>query len=239
MAREEVEQQIRQCCTAGDYRAAATVIVQAYGPEISSLLRARLRSEANGSEVFGMFCEDLWRALPAFEFRCSSRTWAYVLARHAELRFRGEPQRRPDRNLPFAGQLAEMPARGRTSTSPYRQTQVRERLRALRQRLHEQDELLLLLRVDRGLSWREIARVLLAEASVESSCCADTPHPELLLEREAARLRQRFQVIKQKLRYWAEQEGLLPRTSAGSPELASQQALSQAVPSPSSLVSLE
>lgn len=167
-----------------------------------------------------MFCEDLWRALPGFEFRCSSRTWAYVLARHAELRFRSEPQRRPDRNLPFAGQLEEVPALRRTSTSPYRQTQVRERLRALRQRLHEQDELLLLLRVDRALSWREIARVLLAEAGGEAGC-GDTPHPELLLEREAARLRQRFQVIKQRLRHWAEQEGLLPKTSAGSAERAS------------------
>jgi RNA polymerase sigma-70 factor (ECF subfamily) len=220
MGREEVEQQIRQCCTAGDYHAAATVILQAYGPEISSLLCARLRSEANGNEVFAMFCEDLWRALPGFEFRCSSRTWAYVLARHAELRFRSEPQRRPDRNLPFAGQLEEVPALRRTSTSPYRQTQVRERLRALRQRLHEQDELLLLLRVDRALSWREIARVLLAEAGGEAGC-GDTPHPELLLEREAARLRQRFQVIKQRLRHWAEQEGLLPKTSAGSAERAS------------------
>ena len=235
MGRQEIEEHIRRCCTAGDYRAAATAILQAYGPEISSLLCARLRSEANGSEVFGMFCEDLWRALPAFEFRCSSRTWAYVLARHAELRFRSEPQRRPDRNLPFSGQLDEVPARRRTSTSPYRQTQVRERLRALRQRLHEQDELLLLLRVDRALSWREIARVLLAEASAEDA----------LLEREAARLRQRFQVIKQKLRQWAEQEGLLPRPSAGSPERASssrqplaQQPLAQQ-PVLSPLVSLE
>lgn len=68
MGREEVEQRIRECCTDGDYRAAATLI----------------------------------------EFRCSCRTWAYVLARHAELRFRSEPQRRPDRNLPFAGQLEEV-----------------------------------------------------------------------------------------------------------------------------------
>jgi RNA polymerase sigma-70 factor (ECF subfamily) len=240
VGREEIEAQIRQCCTVGDYRAAATVILQAYGAEISSLLCARLHSEANGSEVFGMFCEDLWRALPGFEFRCSSRTWAYVLARHAELRFRSEPQRRPDRNLPFAGQLADMPAQRRSSTSPYRQTQVRERLRALRQRLHEQDELLLLLRVDRALSWREIARVLLAEASVDASYCADTPHPEPLLEREAARLRQRFQVIKQKLRHWAEEEGLLPRTGAGSQELAtaSERAVAER-PVPSATVSLE
>jgi RNA polymerase sigma-70 factor, ECF subfamily len=202
MARErvEVEAEIREQCSIGDYRAAATAMLRAYGPEISSLLCARLRSQANGSEVFGMFCEDLWRSLPNFEFRCSSRTWAYLLARHAELRFRSEPGRRSDRNLPIGGQLEELPERHRSSTSPYRQTSVRERLRELRGRLHEQDELLLLLRVDRALCWREIARVLLP-AGLEAS--------DALLQREAARLRQRFAVIKQRLRQWATEEGLL------------------------------
>jgi len=202
--RAEVEAEIRRQSAVGDYRAAATLILREYGPEISILLSARLRSQANGSEVFGMFCEDLWRGLPRFEFRCSARTWAYMLARHAELRFRAEPQRRPDRNLPFAGPLEELPERQRSSTSPYRQTWVRERLRELRGRLHEQDELLVLLRVDRGLCWREIARVLLP-AGLEAT--------DALLQREAARLRQRFQVIKQRLRHWAEEEGLITPSS--------------------------
>jgi RNA polymerase sigma-70 factor (ECF subfamily) len=207
MARErlEVEAEVRQQCSSGDYRAAATVMLREYGAEISSLLCARLRSQANGNEVFGMFCEDLWRALPSFEFRCSSRTWAYMLARHAELRFRAEPQRRPDRNLPFAAQFEELAERHRSSTSPYRRTWVRERLRELRGRLHEQDELLLLLRVDRALSWREIARVLLP-SGLDAN--------DGLLQREAARLRQRFVVIKQRLRQWAMEEGLLSPPSS-------------------------
>jgi RNA polymerase sigma-70 factor (ECF subfamily) len=200
MAHETVEEQIRRHCESEDYARAATQLLEAYGPEILSLLFCRLRCEVNARDVFGMFCEDLWRALPRFEFRCSARTWAYVLARHAETRFRSEPQRRPDRNLPIGEELNQLVDRVRTSTAPYRDTQVIERLRLLRSRLAEQDELILLLRVDRGLSWRDIACVL---ATSESAA------READLEREAARLRQRFQVIKQRLRHWAEEEGLV------------------------------
>lgn len=205
MVRQDIEAQIRQSCAAGDYPLAATLLLEAYGAEIASLLAARLRSEADAGDVFGMFCEDLWRALPGFEFRCSARTWAYVLARHAELRLRAEPQRRPDRNLPVSDRLHQLMDRLRTSTAPYRRTRELERLRALRQRLGEEEELILLLRVDRALGWQEIARVF-----SPAGCSADAA----TLQREAARLRQRFQVIKQRLRGWAEQEGLLPRPAA-------------------------
>lgn len=206
MARIEIEDEIHRLCSARRYDLAATLILNEYGSEILNLLRSRLRSDGNGREVFGMFCEDLWRALPGFEFRCSSRTWAYVLARHAELRFRSEPGRRPERNLPVSEQLHRIAERERTSTSPYRQTVVQERMRQLRQRLHEQDELILLLRVDRGLSWREIACVFLP---------SDGMADDAAREREAARLRQRFQAIKQALRRWAEEEGLLQKSSSG------------------------
>jgi RNA polymerase sigma-70 factor (ECF subfamily) len=200
VAAQEVEEQIRRLCKAGDYRTAATLLLERYGAEILSLLCSRLGSDGNGRDVFGMFCEDLWRALPAFEFRCSARTWAYVLARHAELRFRAEPQRRPDRNLPLLEEVQQLVAGVRTSTSPYRHTQVQRRLSALRRRLAEQDELILLLRVDRALSWREIAHVFLP---------SDEAANDRAVQREAARLRQRFQAIKQRLRDWVEQDGLL------------------------------
>ncbi len=210
MARKDIEDDIRRLCSGRRYDLAATLILNEYGPEISNLLRSRLRSDGDGREVFGMFCEDLWRALPTFEFRCSSRTWAYLLARHAELRFRAEPGRRPERNLPVSEQLDRIAERERTSTSPYRQTVVQERMRQLRQRLHEQDELILLLRIDRGLSWREIACVFLASEGL-----AD----DAVREREAARLRQRFQGIKQALRQWAEEEGLLQKQASDLVEL--------------------
>lgn len=201
-----MEDEIRRLCSCRSYDLAATLILEKYGSEILDLLRSRLRNEGNGRDVFGMFCEDLWRGLPSFEFRCSTRTWAYVLARHAELRFRSDPGRRPERNLPYSELVHRIAERARTSTSPYRQTIIQERMRQLRQRLPEQDELILLLRVDRGLSWREIARVFLP---------GDVTADDAALQREAARLRQRFQGIKQSLRLWAEKEGLLRTESRG------------------------
>jgi RNA polymerase sigma-70 factor, ECF subfamily len=223
VARKDVEDEIHRLCSGRSYHLAATLILEEYGSEILSLLCSRLRSDGNGREVFGMFCEDLWRALPRFEFRCSSRTWAYVLARHAELRFRAAPERRPERNLPFSEQLDKIAERARTSTSPYRQTFVQERMRQLRQRLAEQDELILLLRVDRGLSWREIACVFLPSELAGS---------DAVLRREAARLRQRFQAIKQSLRHWAEEEGLLQEKSSGPRELEPPEPPPRRVPAP-------
>lgn len=210
MVRVDVEDEIRRLCAARDYSKATTLIVQEYGSEVVSLLGSRLRSRANGREVFAMFCEDLWRGLPSFEFRCSARTWVYVLARHAELRFRSQPHQRPQRNLPFSEELYPLAARPRTTTVPYRQTRFRERMRALRQRLSEQDELLLLLRVDRKLSWGEIACVFLPGGAVTD---------ERELKREAALLRQRFQSVKQRLRRLAEADGLLPTATSASREL--------------------
>lgn len=211
MMRQDVEDEIRRLCEARDYAGAATRIVEEYGAEVVSLLGSRLRNRADGREVFAMFCEDLWRGLPSFEFRCTARTWVYVLARHAELRFRSQPGQRPQHNLPFSEEQYPLAAMARTTTVPYRQTRFRQRMRALRQRLSEQDELLLLLRVDRRLSWGEIACVFMPDAAGTD---------ERALKRRAALLRQRFQSIKQRLRRLAEAEGLLP-PGTGAHELQS------------------
>jgi len=61
---------------------------------------------------------------------------------------------------------------------------------------------LLILRVDRDLSWRDIARAFLADP--ESS-------DEGAMAREAARLRKRYQLVKRQLTKRAREEGLLPR----------------------------
>jgi RNA polymerase sigma-70 factor (ECF subfamily) len=55
--------------------------------------------------------------------------------------------------------------------------------------LPEMDRMLLILRVDRELSWRDLARVVLG----------GSPTP-VELEREAVRLRKRFQLVKERLR---------------------------------------
>jgi RNA polymerase sigma-70 factor (ECF subfamily) len=72
-------------------------------------------------------------------------------------------------------------------------------MRELRERLPMEDQQILILRVGRNLSWPEIAMVL-AEDGLRSSSEE--------LTREAARLRKRFQLAKDRLRAMAREEGL-------------------------------
>jgi len=55
--------------------------------------------------------------------------------------------------------------RVRSETAPRLRTAVRTQLAAIRNELAEEDRALLILRVDRGLSWKEIARVIDAPGS--------------------------------------------------------------------------
>jgi RNA polymerase sigma-70 factor (ECF subfamily) len=78
---------------------------------------------------------------------------------------------------------------------------VKNRIAELRDSLEEEDRALLLLRVDRGLSWTDLVHVLHegSEAPLEGEA----------IKREAARLRKRFQIVKDRLREMARKEGLL------------------------------
>jgi RNA polymerase sigma-70 factor (ECF subfamily) len=200
--RDEVEQSVRAAFAAPDLDLAATRAFQAYGPEILSFLMVRLRSPSDAEEAFSMFAEDLWKGLAGFEFRCSVRGFMYTLARNAANRWATSPHNRRERNLSVTGHgsLAQLIERSRTATAVHRRSEVKDRVRALRDALPEQDQLLLLLHVDRGLPWREIALVL-----HEGSAVLDDEG----LARESARLRKRFERVKAELRELAVKAGLL------------------------------
>ena len=86
----------------------------------------------------------------------------------------------------------------RSATLPFRRTEVKSQFQALRERLPEEEQTLLVLRVDKKLTFQEIAMVLLGEET-----------PDEALKRESARLRKRFQLVKEKLKKWAQEEGIL------------------------------
>ncbi|HET9990137.1 MAG TPA: sigma factor, partial [Kofleriaceae bacterium] len=109
----------------------ATMALDAYGPELYGFLVHTMGNEADAAEVFGEFGENLWKALPAFAFRCSVRTWLYVLARHGAARFRRSPwqrnaRRRGESALDGALALAQ------SRTAPWLRTDVKDQFRALR-----------------------------------------------------------------------------------------------------------
>lgn len=201
---DDRESAARERLAAGDLKAAATLLVQSYGPEIYGFLLSHLRDETAATDVFSVFTEDLWRGLPGFEGRSSLRVWAYALAKNAASRHLAAPHRRRARNVPLsqAGDLAELADAVRTETSAYLRTEAKSKLAELRERLSPDERALLVLRVDRGLDWIDVARILFTQ---EGALPGDD------MKKEAARVRKRFQALKEKVRRMAK-EARLPES---------------------------
>lgn len=195
---------ISELLAAGDLAGAVTLVIRTYGPEIYSYLHAVHRDTSDTDEVFSLFSEALWRSLRSRELRCSLRTWAYAVARRTSLRYRRAERRRAAHFVPWPDNtgLSQVAIAVRTETALYLQTAKRSRFAELRASLPEEDQTLLMLRVDRGLSWNDLVEVL---------GHAGAPYSAELVRRDSARLRKRFQALKKKLQVMAEQAGLVPR----------------------------
>jgi RNA polymerase sigma-70 factor (ECF subfamily) len=201
--REAVEHRIRAHCEAGDRERAAILMLESFGGEIFRFVVSRLRDDDAASEVFSQFTEDLWRGLGGFRWQCPLRVWSYKLARHATSRHIAAARKRRAREAPLsdAGSLSQIRDKVRTETLVAMRTEAKDRMAELRERLPLDDQSLLMLRVTRNLSWKEIARVMIDPAEGDELS-------ERELEQGAARLRQRFQVVKDKLRTMAAEVGL-------------------------------
>lgn len=184
-----LDDQVRALLAAGDVSAATTLVLRVLGPEVHGFLCAVV-GESDGDEVFSLLSERLWRSLATFQGRCSVRTWTYFLARREISRFKRGARRHEIGRQPisqFEDVLAEVRSKSREALASAR----REKLLRLRDELPQEDRMTLILRIDRGLSWTDIA---LAFAE-------DPEHvPEDELKREAARLRKRLQLVKERLK---------------------------------------
>jgi RNA polymerase sigma-70 factor, ECF subfamily len=189
----------RRCgLAAGDLHAAATRAIEGYGPEVLGFLVTTLANEQDASEVFSQACEDLWGGLPRFQGRASLRTWFYTLTRHAAARFRRAPERRPGRHVTLS-EVSDVADQVRSQSLPYLRTRVKDGVARIRAALAEDDRALLVLRVDREMSWSDVARVFASEDESDEA-----------LGRLEARLRKRFQTLKDEIRKRARAAGLLP-----------------------------
>jgi RNA polymerase sigma-70 factor (ECF subfamily) len=203
---DDHEHAITALLAAGDVTGAVTVSLRAYGPEVYAYLRALHRDAGDADEVFSQFTEALWRSLDGRDLRCSHRTWAYAVARRTSLGHRRAERRRAARfsPLPDTTGLSQIAAAVRTETALHLQTQNRSRFTELRESLPEADQTLLMLRVDRGLPWNELVEIL------DEADDTAAPRSAEALRRDSARLRKRFQALKDKLREMARQAGLDP-----------------------------
>ena len=199
---EGLEAQIRSACDRGQHDRAATLIVEHYGPAVLGFLCGWMGDREAAHEAFAMFCEDLWSGLPKFGWRCTAQGWAYTLARNAGRRH-AKALKKGGRHTPITASKASVLAAKVASTiEPYLQSDFKDRVEQLRERLAPQDRLLLLLRSGRQLPFRDIAFVM--DESLNE------PEPdEQAVAREAARLRKRFQTVKETLRELARDEGLI------------------------------
>ncbi|MBI5544282.1 MAG: sigma-70 family RNA polymerase sigma factor [Deltaproteobacteria bacterium] len=170
------------------YQELATEALEAWGGELLGFLVALHHDEELGAESFSVFAEAFWRGLPNFENRSSLRTWAYVVARNAA--HRAHRDRKTSWVALSSPEVARIEAKVRTETLPFLRGGLREGLAQLRADLNEDDRALLVLRVSRGQSWTDIARILGP---------SDEPEASEALTRRAAALRKRFQRLKEEL----------------------------------------
>jgi RNA polymerase sigma-70 factor (ECF subfamily) len=200
--RDALETFIRTACQSGDKKGAATALLEGYGQELLGFLIAHLRDSDLAAEVFSQFTEDLWRGLDGFRWQCSARVWSYTLVRNAATRHLKAARRQRNRHVPLsqAGPLSEIEGRVRTATLRAHSTGAKDRMVELRESLPADDQMLLILRINRQLGWKDIARVMFHEGQTV---------PEDTLAKDAVRLRQRYQAVKARLRRLAEEAGLV------------------------------
>jgi RNA polymerase sigma-70 factor (ECF subfamily) len=193
----ETEAHIRSACDSGDFAAATTAALRRYGQEVLGFLIGVYGDKSAADEAFSLFCERMWRGIGSFQWKSSMRTWLYAIARNALADVRQDKARYRRHHTPAShASIAEVAAEVRTKTLTSLRTEKRSAIAQLRDDLDEEDRALLVLRVDRDLNWREIAEVLGAEGDDE-------------LKREAARLRKRFQYVKDRLRGLARERGIV------------------------------
>jgi RNA polymerase sigma-70 factor (ECF subfamily) len=204
--RERIERDVRARCGQGDFTGAATAAIRGFGPELYGFLVGFQRSEQDAADVFSIVTERIWRGLPSFDGACSFRTWAYTIARNASITYQEDAARRAREHVPLSEspEVSRLVEQVRTETAPHLRTETKSRVAALRASLTEDERMLLSLRVDRDLDWNDLVRVLHDGGE---------PLSDEALRRESAKMRKRFQSLKEKLGELARREGLLSKGS--------------------------
>ncbi len=186
-----LEGKVREQLDRGDTRAAAAEALRALGPEILGYLESLLRDPDDGRDVFQQFAEDLWKGLAGWRGDSTLRAWSYRIAWHAAARFRRQPYRARRERLrtTMASRLAAS-IRSAESRLPGGR---RDRLARLRESLAPEEQTLLVLRLDREMSWDEVAHVLSQEGEPV----------------DAAAVRKRFERLRDRLARMAKEQGLV------------------------------
>jgi RNA polymerase sigma-70 factor (ECF subfamily) len=196
----DAEERIAGFLERGRLAEAATEGLRAYGAEIGGYLAAILRDPTAAADVFSDVCENIWKGIGRFKRESSFRTWAYAVAWNAARMYRRDPFRRRAQRLQTSdySRLADRLAK---SSLLHADPLAQDRLARLRATLTPFEQSMLILRVDKGLPWREIAAILAEEGTA--------PDP--------ATLRKQFERLKDRLLDQATREGLAGGDGGGRP----------------------
>jgi len=189
-----IDAQLRVLIDAGEIDRATADALRTFGPELIGWLSSVLPSEADAHEAFSWMSEELWKSLRRWDGRCSMRTWCYMLARHATVRIRGQPRRQHELLVSQVPSIAHAVTHV-WNTSRANAAQVQDVYGEIRRMLDDEDQTLLVLRVDRDLAWRDIAIVLLGEGAGDAE-----------VTKKAATLRKQFERVKERLRTLASEK---------------------------------
>lgn len=205
MPPEEPETAIRAHVRSGDIRAAADLAIRTFGPGLLGFLRAIAHEDALAGDAFAIASEQMWQALPKFRWEAQLRTWYYQLGRNALHKLRADPRRRRERNLSME-LIGSVEVVQRSTTAVHHKSEAQRALAALRETLEPADLELLILRLDRNMSWRQVAETLCDDER-------ESPEPSQHIDARATLLRKRFQRIKAQLRQLATERGILTSPS--------------------------
>jgi len=188
----DLDQTIKAHLASGELSVAATVALGGLGPQILGYLGAQLRDDDAAYDVFGHFCEELWKSIASFRGESSFKTWAYKLVMHSISRYQRDGYNRRGVTL-GSKELSALMEQIRSTTPPFKRTEIKDAVQRLRESLEPDEQTLLFLRIDQELAWNDVAEIMSAQGEPA----------------EPAALRKRFERAKAKLRKLAEEQGLL------------------------------
>jgi RNA polymerase sigma-70 factor (ECF subfamily) len=194
--RQHVDEELRRLCEAGNCKGAVALALESYGLEFHKLLMIILKHRDWADDAFSAFSESLLKSLPGFRWESSFRTWAYRVARHTCAQYLRSLHGRE--KWASDGALADQPHRERSMTQPWLRTDIKRRFRELQDKLSPHERKILALRVEGGLSWNEVARVMAGQDLATDD-----------LRQRVVVLRQQYQRIKVRLRELAIEESLI------------------------------
>lgn len=191
MDRLESNADIRARLDGGDLTAAATLLIERFGPSVLKYFRLIFRDESDSADAFSLFQEHLWRGLSTFRGESSFRTWVFRVACNAATDVRKQAWRRRRRRLTadVANELVDD-----ALEPPCHLRELHTLLQRLQRYLSESEQTLLIMRVEHELRWAEIARILSRDGH----------------ELDATTVIKRFDRVANRLCRMARQHGLLP-----------------------------